>query len=65
MAEPYNQPTSSPTQKVAAAGIGGAITILVVYLVKLFFNVDVPAEVASAFTAIVSFLSGYFVRETK
>lgn len=65
MATPYDQPTSTPTQKVAAAGIGGAITIVLVWLTKQIFNIDIPAEVASAVTAIVSFLSGYFVRETK
>lgn len=61
----YNQPTSSPTQKVAAAGIGGAITVVLVYAINMLFNIEVPAEVAAALTAIVSFLSGYFVREKR
>lgn len=65
MATPYDQPTSAPTQKVAAAGIGGSITILLVYLIQAIFNVDIPPEVASALTAVIAFLSGYFVRETK
>jgi len=65
MAEPYNQPTGTPTQKVAAAGIGGALSVLVVYLIQAIFNVEIPAEVSSAITAIVSFASGYLIRDTK
>lgn len=58
-----DQPTSAPTAKVAAAGIGGSISIVVVYLIQELFGVVIPAEVASALTAIISFVSGYFVRE--
>lgn len=47
-----------PTPKVAAAGIAGSVTILVVYVAGLF-GLDVPPEVASAFTAILSFAAGY------
>lgn len=65
MATSYNQPTSAPTQKVAAAGIGGSITILLVYLIQAVFNVEIPSEVAAAMTAVIAFLSGYFVRETQ
>jgi len=65
MATSYNQPTSQPTAKVAAAGIGGSITIIIVYLVQTLFNTEIPPEVASALTALIAFLSGYFVREKK
>jgi len=58
-----NQPTATPTQKVAAAGIGGSVTILAVYLIQTIFNIEVPAEVASALTALIAFASGYIVRE--
>ncbi|MFF6951837.1 hypothetical protein ACFZAD_24660 [Streptomyces iakyrus] len=57
-----NQPTAQPTAKVAAAGIGGSISIVLVWVLSQV-GIDMPAEVASAVTAIVSFLSGYFVRE--
>lgn len=60
----YDQPTSQPTQKVAAAGIGGSLSVVVVYVVGLF-GLDLPPEVASAITALVSFAAGYLVRETK
>lgn len=58
-----DQPTVSPTRKVAAAGIGGSVSILVVYLIQLVFSVELPAEVAAAITALVSFGSGYLVKE--
>ena len=60
--ETYNQPTSTPTQKVAAGGIGGALSIVLIYVVGLL-GLDMPPEVASAVTAIVSFLAGYIVKE--
>lgn len=65
MATAFDQPTNVPTNKVAAAGVAGAVTVIVVYLVKQFLGVDIPAEVASSFTAIVAFMSGYIVRETR
>ena len=60
----YNQPTSSPTAKVAAGGIAGSITVVLLYLVRAIFNVDVPGEVAAAMTAIISFAASYLVKET-
>jgi len=65
MSKEYNQPTSQPTQKVAAVGVSGAVTVVFVYLVQQIFNVVIPAEVASAVTLIISFASGYLVRDRK
>lgn len=49
-----------PQPKVAAAGIAGAITVLVVFAVGLIWpNVEIPNEVAAAFTALVAFAAGY------
>lgn len=64
MASSYDQPTMQPTQKVAAAGIGGSLSIVLVYILGQF-GLEVPPEVASAVTALVSFGAGYLVRETK
>lgn len=58
-----NQPTPAPTRKVAATGIAGAITIVLVYIVQSLFNVEIPAEVSSAITLLISFASGYLVKE--
>lgn len=62
--ETYNQPSANPTQKVAAAGIGGSLSIVLIYVVGLF-GLDLPPEVASAVTAIVSFAAGYVTPEVK
>lgn len=63
MSQTVNQPTPAPTRKVAATGIAGAVTVVLIYLVQSFFNVSIPAEVASAVTLILSFASGYIVKE--
>lgn len=48
----------TPQPKVVAGGVAGALTIVLVWLAGQF-GVDVPAEVASAFTVLVSFAAGY------
>ena len=45
--------------KVAASSITGAASIVLVYLAGLF-GLEVPAEVASAFTVLLAGLAGYF-----
>jgi hypothetical protein len=50
------------TTKVAAGGIAGAITVVVVWI-RGMSHMTVPAEFASAFTVIISFAAGYVVRE--
>lgn len=47
-----------PEPKVAAGGAAGAVTIVLVYLASLA-GLDVPPEVASAFTVLVSFGAAY------
>jgi len=59
---PINQPTAVPTAKVAAAGIGGSVSIVLIWILSQL-GIDMPAEVASAITAIVSFAAGYLVQE--
>lgn len=58
-----NQPTASPTRKIAATGIAGAVTVVLMYIVQATFNIEIPAEVASAVTLILSFAAGYTVKE--
>lgn len=57
-----NQPSRTPTTKVAAGGVAGALTVLVVWILGLL-HVAVPPEAASALTVIISFASSYLVRE--
>jgi putative flippase GtrA len=60
--QPINQPSIAPTTKVAAGGVAGALTVMVVWILGLL-HVPVPPEVASAMTVIISFVTSYFVRE--
>ena len=57
-----DQPTAAPTNKVAAAGIAGVVTVLVVYLLGAFFNIQLPDEVSAALTVLVTFVAAYFKR---
>jgi hypothetical protein len=62
--ETYDQVSSAPTNKVAAAGIGGSVSVVLVWLAGMF-GIEVPPEVAAAATTIISFFSGYLVREKR
>jgi len=57
-----SKPTMEPTQKVAAAGIGGAASVVLVYILGQF-GLDVPPEVASAITTLAAFVAGYMTKE--
>lgn len=48
----------APQPKVAAGGIAGALTVVLVYAAGVA-GLDVPAEVASAFTVLVAFAASY------
>lgn len=51
-----------PTPKVAATSASGAFAIVVVWLAGLA-GLEVPPEVASAFTALLAFAGGYLKGE--
>ena len=48
----------APTPKVAAAGVAGSVTILIVYVAGLL-GLDIPPVVASALTTIIGTGAGY------
>lgn len=60
--QPMSQPSTTPTSKVAAGGTAGAVTVVLVYILNKF-HLDVPGEVGSAMTVILSFMTSYFVKE--
>jgi len=47
-----------PEPKVAAGGIAGAATVVLVWALGQF-GVDVPAEVGAALSALIAFAAGY------
>jgi hypothetical protein len=51
----------APVGKVNAAGAGGALAIVGVYVAGLF-GVEVPAEVAAAVSTLAAFAAGYLKR---
>lgn len=54
--------TNVPTNKVAGAGLAGAVSIVIVWALGMT-GVDVPPEVASAITTILAFGTAYLIPE--
>ena len=52
-----------PQRKVALGGLAGAVSIVLVWILGLC-SIKVPPEVASAITAIMTFLVSYFIPDT-
>jgi hypothetical protein len=48
----------TPTPKVAAAGAGGAASIVLIWVLSLI-GVTLPAEVAAAIATLLAFGAGY------
>lgn len=61
---PGKEPRSSRqiAPKVGAAGIGGAASVLVVYLLSLA-GVELTTEVAAALATVFAFAAGYIKRD--
>ncbi len=60
----YDQVDNTPVPKMQAAGIAGSITVVLIFILGQI-DFEVPPEVASAVTVIISFLAGYFRRDEK
>jgi putative flippase GtrA len=52
--------SAAPRPKVAAAGIAGAATTILIWILNSLLGVEVPPEVAAALATILAFLAGYF-----
>ena len=52
-----------PNRKPVAGAIAGGIVVLVVWASKAYFIVEVPAEMASTLTMVLSFVTSYMVPE--
>lgn len=44
--------------KVGAAGAGGSLAVVLVFVAKMF-GMDMPAEVAAAVASLAAFVAGY------
>jgi len=48
-------------QSAQAAALAGGLTIIIVWAARVFAKVEVPVEVGSAITGVVTVLVGHFV----
>jgi hypothetical protein len=55
------QTTSSTTKKISAALLGGSVSIIAVWAVGEFSGIDIPAEVASAFSTLCSLIASWLI----
>lgn len=46
--------------KVAAGGLGGALAVIVIFVLGAFAHVSVTPEVAAAIATLFTFAAGYF-----
>jgi uncharacterized membrane protein YjjB (DUF3815 family) len=60
-----NSPTSAPVQKVAAGGVGAAVSVVVLYLLAKYAGFSPPPDVTLALGGLivgaVQFLASYVV----
>lgn len=52
-----------PSRKVTAGALAGALSVVIVWLLKELMATNVPAEVASALTTILSLGTSYITSE--
>jgi hypothetical protein len=56
-----HSPSAFPVRKVAAGGVAGALTTIIVWILSVAFKIDIPPEIAAAITVVLSFAAGYFI----
>lgn len=49
----------TPVPKVVAAGLGGAVATILLWLVEAASQLEVPTPVAAALTTLLAFVFGY------
>ena len=54
-------PSNMPIRKIQAVSLSGAIVTILVWAAPEFTGVEIPADVAVAFTWILTTAAGYFV----
>lgn len=59
MSDTVNQPTSKPTAKVTAAGVGGLIAAVVLWGADALDAFDLPTFWDSTLAAVTAFAAGY------
>jgi hypothetical protein len=57
------EPSVKPTRKVAVGGAAGALATIICWASSAFGGVEIPAEIAVAITALVTFALQYVISE--
>ena len=52
-----------PSRKVGAGMLAGAISVLLLWALKTYGNVEMPGEAGASVTTILTFITSYFVTE--
>jgi lipopolysaccharide export LptBFGC system permease protein LptF len=58
-------PRRAPTRKVAAGGVAGALSAIIVYVLNQYVipsAKQIPPEMASLLTTVISFITGYWTK---
>jgi len=53
--------TKVPAQKVTASALSSAVSVVAIWALDEFANVDMPTAVQTAFVLCITFLVGYIV----
>lgn len=53
----------TPTPKITAAAVTGAIVVILSWLVNVIFHVDLPVEIGSLFNLVLMTAAGYIKRD--
>ncbi|HEY7483139.1 MAG TPA: hypothetical protein VH912_01635 [Streptosporangiaceae bacterium] len=54
----------APEKKVTAATLAAAVTTIVIWILRTFAHIDIPAEVAVAISTVVVAVAGYMAPHT-
>lgn len=52
-------------RKVQAGVVGGALGIIVAWVIRVTTDIDVPAEIGGAFSTVFGGVLGWFIPETR
>lgn len=65
MTDPELVGDPTPTDKVTAAGAGGALAALLIFLLHQYAHVDVDAVTSTALATLLAFAAGYLKTERR
>lgn len=55
----YRVASARPLAKISAVTVAGAMTIVIAWLARTVWQIDIPAEVQAAITTLIAALAGY------